>query len=406
MKFILTCYFSSLSIFVYSQTYAIKADKLINGKANVALNNPIVIVSNGKIVEINFNNHVPDSAKLIDLTGYSILPGLIDAHTHLLTDASDDYGKELYSNSSSFRSLRAVDHLKRSLENGFTTIRDLCTEGAGFADVDLSKAVNMRYIPGPRIYPATKGIATTGRYAPGLRNQNWDIELPSGTQFVSGTAECLKAVREQISRGAKWIKVFIDWGKVSFTFDEISTIVQEAKRYNVMVAAHAQSGEGIELAIKAGVKSIEHGDGFTERLIKMAIDSNIFWCPTISYGESQNDPKLHLKYEMLAKAYKQGMKIVLSTDAGSGFSWKINECRELEFYVKNAGFSSMDAIKSGTSIAAELLGRQDDLGQIEKNYVADIIAVKGNPLENIILLQNVSFVMKDGIVYKQPEQKQ
>ena len=132
----------------------------------------------------------------------------------------------------------------------------------------------------------------------------------------------------------------------------------------------------------------------------MAIDSNVFWCPTISYGESRKDAGLPVKYKMLAKAYQQGMKIVLSTDIGSGFSWKVNECKELEFYVKNAAFSPMDAIKSGTSIAAELLGRENDLGQIENKYVADIIAVKGNPLDDIVLLQNVSFVMKDGKVYK------
>jgi len=400
MKFILTCIFVCLAFVTYSQKYAIKADRLINGKANTAQNNPIVLVNNGKIEEINFTNHIPDSFTLIDLTGYSLLPGLIDAHTHLLIDVPADYGKETYGYSASFRSLRAVDHLKKSLDNGFTTIRDLCTEGAGFADVDLSNAVNIGYISGPRIYPVTKGIAATGRYAPGLRNQNWELELPSGTQFVSGTSECLKAVREQISRGAKWIKVFVDWGKVSFTFEELAVIVKEAKRFNVMVAAHAESTEGIELAIKAGAKSIEHGDGFTEVLIKMAIDSNVFWCPTISYGESRKDAGLPVKYKMLAKAYQQGMKIVLSTDIGSGFSWKVNECKELEFYVKNAAFSPMDAIKSGTSIAAELLGRENDLGQIENKYVADIIAVKGNPLDDIVLLQNVSFVMKDGKVYK------
>jgi len=405
MRFLFSGLFIFLTLFSYSQKYAIKADRLINGKSNTAQNNPIIIVENGKIIEINFANHIQDSCTLIDLTGYTLLPGLIDAHTHLLIDVPADYGKETYNFSPSFRSLRAVEHLKRSLDNGFTTIRDLCTEGAGFADVDLSNAVNLGYISGPRIVPVTKGIAATGRYAPGLRNQNWELDLPSGTEFVSGSSECLKAVREQISRGAKWIKVFVDWGKVSFTFEELSTIVEEAKRFNIPVAAHAESAEGIELAIRAGVKSIEHGDGFTDALIKMAIDSNVYWCPTISFNESRKDPAVAAKYKMLSKAYQLGMKIVLSTDVGSGYSWKLNQSRELEFYVKNAGFTPMDAIKCGTYNAANLLGRKDDLGQLEKNFVADIIAVKGNPLDDIILLQSVAFVMKDGKVYKQPEVK-
>ena len=382
-----------------AQTYAIIADRLIDGQHDHSFDNPTVIVRQNKIVDINFKNSIPDSSIIINLKGYSILPGLMDVHTHLMANGRD-YDQDLYSNSPSYRSLRAVGYLSIALQNGITTVRDVCTEGAGYADVDLSKALDSGFITGPRVIPSGKGIAATGMYLPSPREQNWETALPHGTQFASGNDECLRTVREQASMGIRWVKLFADWGVPTFNLDEIRTIVSEAKKYHLSVAAHATTKEGIRMAIQAGVKSIEHGNAFDDSLIQLALASHVYWSPTVTVDEYYNDP-LDTVYKYLHKAYLLKLKIVMGTDVGS-FPWSINETKELEYYVKKAGLSPMDAIKTATSNAAELLGKQEILGQIQVNYLADIIAVKGNPLEDIALLQHVGFVMKDGKIYKRP----
>ncbi len=385
-----------------AQTYAIIADHLIDGKHDHSFNNPTVIVHQNKIVDINYKNIIPDSAIVINLKGYTILPGLIDVHTHLMANG-DDYDKDLYGNSPSYRALRAVGYMAIALQNGITTLRDVCTEGAGFTDVDISKAVDSGFITGPRVIPSGRGIAATGMYFPSPKEQNWEVVLPYGTQFVSGADECLKAVREQVARGVKWIKLFADWGVPTFNYDEIKTIVTEAKKYHISIAAHATTKEGTRMAILAGVKSIEHGDAFDDSLIQLALVNNVYWSPTVTVQEYYHSP-MDSMYTYLHKAYMMKLKIVMGTDVGS-FPWRINETRELEYYVKKAGLTPMDAIKTATSNAAELLDKQETLGQIQIKYLADIIAVKGNPLEDITLLQQVGFVMKDGKIYKQPSGK-
>jgi len=382
-----------------AQVYAIEADRLIDGKQDHAIDNPTIIIRQNKIAEINFNHKIPDSAILIDLKGYTILPGLMDVHTHLMANGGD-YDKDLYSNSPSFRALRAVGYMNIALQNGITTIRDVCTEGAGYADVDLAKAIDSGFVSGPRVIPSGKGIAATAMYVPSPRDQNWELNLPCGTQFASGTDECLKAVREQASKGIKWLKLFADWGVPTFNYDEIKTIVSEAKKHHIPVAAHATTKEGIRMAIEAGAKSIEHGDAFDDSLIQLALVHHVYWSPTITVQEYYSSPMDSL-YKYLHQAYVRKLKIVMGTDVGS-FPWSINETKELEYYVKKAGLSPMDAIKTATSNAAELLGKQQTLGTIQINYLADIIAVKGNPLEDISLLQHTGFVMKDGKIYKRP----
>ena len=379
----------------HCQTFAIKADRVITGDKEIL--NPTIIVYQDKILDVIFEGAAPDSAQVIDLTGYSILPGLIDVHTHILHDGGQ-YSKNLYDYSTAYKAIRAVYHLDISLKNGFTTIRDVCTEGAGYADADLATAVENKIIVGPNIIPSTKGIAATGQYFPDPKAQNWDLELPSGTSYVTGVDESRKEVREQISRGARWIKVFADWSAVSFSEQELLAIVEEARRFNVNVAAHATTRDGISLAIRCGAKSIEHGDGFDEGLISEAIEAGVFWCPTMTVYEHYN-VRNESKYASLRNAYAKGLKIVLGTDAGA-FPWTINQAKELEYYVKLIGMKPIDAIKSGTRYPAELLGKQKEIGQVEKGFTADIIAVKGNPLSDITLLQSVDFVMKSGLIIK------
>lgn len=392
-----------LSTAVNAQTYAIRADRLIDGKSDKVLMYPTIVISNGRIIDVNFNHVFPDSAEPIDLSGFTLLPGLIDVHTHLLLSLESvaSYDIDIYRNSSTYRAIRAVTHLRTSLMNGFTTIRDVCTEGAGYADVDLSRAVDQGFIEGPRIVPSGKGIAATGRYFPPLHRQNWELNLPSGTHYVSGADECRRAVRDQVSRGVKNIKVFADWNVVSFTKEELCAIVDEARKLKVPVAAHATSKEGIELAIACGVNSIEHGDAFDDELIQKAIERNVSWCPTVSVEEYYQSSTINARYESLNKAVKKGLRVVLGTDVGA-FPWHLNQVQELIYYVENAKISPLQAIKAGTSNAADLIGRSTDLGQIREKYIADIIAVRGDPTHNIALLKRVEFVMKEGRVYKKP----
>src|ERR1035437_2614901 len=402
MRIILAVVSIFLCNLVSGQTYAIIADRLIDCKNEQSIDNPTIIVYKDKIVDVNFKNAIPDSATIINLKGYTVLPGLMDVHTHLFANG-EDYNKDLYENSSAYRALRAAHYLYISLQNGFTTLRDVCTEGAGFADIDLSKAVNSGFITGPRIVTSGKGIAATGWYLPLASKQNREYSFPSGTQYVSGHDECLKAVREQVSAGVQWIKLFADWNKQTFDYDEIKTVVNEANKYHVNVAAHATSKDGIKMAIQAGAKSIEHGDGFDDSLIEMAIEHHVYWCPTVTVAEYFKMP-MDTIYKYLNRANNKKLKIVMGSDAGS-FPWSINEAKELEYYVVKAGFTTMDAIKTATVNAAELLEKDNTLGQIKKNFTADMIAVKGNPLEDITLLQKIAFVMKDGKIYKSPVTK-
>ena len=394
-----------LALFVFSsafgQTYAIIADRIIDCRNGKQLDNPVIVVQKNRIADIRFDNRYPDSAIVVDLKGYSLLPGLIDVHTHILA-GTDDYDKDLYENSSSYRALRAAKHLSISLQNGFTTLRDVCTEGAGFADVDISRAIDSGFIIGPRVIPSGRGIAATNRYVPFPTMQNWELDLPSGAQYATGIDECTKAVREQVSRGVECIKLFSDWGTTTFNYEEISTVVKEAKKYNIPVAAHATTREAIRMAILAGVRSIEHGDAFDDSLIHLAVKNNVYWSPTISISEYY-DADLTGIYKQLNNANKAKLKIVCGTDIGS-FPWTINQAKELEYYVKKGGLSPMDAIRTATVNAAELLRMENRIGSLEKGFFADIIAVKGNPLNDITLLQNISFVMKEGKIYKHTRQ--
>jgi imidazolonepropionase-like amidohydrolase len=382
----------------FGQTYAIVADRLIDGKSDQAISNPTVIIRQGRIIDINFTRTIPDSAILIDLKGQTILPGLMDVHTHLL-GVPGDYEKDLYDHSPAYRALRAVRNLKTALKNGITTIRDVCSEGAGFADVDLAKAVDSGFVEGPRVFPAGKGIAADGAYMPLGWDQNWTIDLPAGTQYATGVQECVKAVREQYSRGVRWIKMYADFATPTFSPEEMKAITGEARKLGLDVAAHANTKEGIQWAIEAGARSIEHGRDFNDSLIRLALAHGVFWCPTLLTVERHPRPSLDSVHKYLNHAYKAKLPIVMGTDIGSA-PWNLNETKELEYYVRAVGMTPMDAIKTATLHPASLLHVENSLGQIKTGFIADLIAVPGNPLDDITLLQHVSFVMKDGKVIK------
>jgi imidazolonepropionase-like amidohydrolase len=365
---------------------------------------------------LNENGAIPKDAVILDLSDKTVLPGFIDAHTHIMVDGGDDYGADLYKNSTPFRTIRAVANVRKALWNGFTALRDVESEGAMYADVDVKKAVDMGLIPGPRLWVSTRGLNTPGRYMP--FDYSWELDLPKGAQMVAGTDDCLKAVREQVANGADWIKIYVDWpffidkdggisGLVNFTQEELKAMVDEAHRLERKVAGHAISRDGIKAALEAGIDSIEHGSGFDDNLIDQAKLQGAYWCPTLLVFEDHFEKRgtqeakqlLEIEYKGLNIAYRKGLKIALGTDAGS-FPWSINQAREFEFLVKKAGFTPMDAIKAGTSVAAELLGQSASIGHLAPGMLADIVAVPGDPLQDITALQKVIFVMKNGVVFR------
>jgi imidazolonepropionase-like amidohydrolase len=293
-------------------------------------------------------------------------------------------------------------------------MRDLETEGAMYADVDVKTAIANGEVPGPRMQVATRAMTPTGMYP--LLGYSWELKVPTGVQYVDGVEGARKAVREQAMYGADWIKYYSDRryhfegdvlrSMVNFTDEEAKAIVDEAHRIGKKVAAHAIGSDGIAAALHAGVDTIEHGDGLTDALIDEMVKKGVYWVPTITVGayvapgRGGNWTKMvDLEKIAFQKALKKGVKIALGTDAG-GFDWKtINQAKEFEYYVQY-GMTPMQAIRSGTSVPAELLGWSDKVGTVEAGKWADIAAVGGDPLKDITELQKVVFVMKGGAVYK------
>jgi imidazolonepropionase-like amidohydrolase len=397
---------------------AIRAGHLIDGKSEKPLDNVLIFIEGDKIVSVTPGGTPPASAELIDLSKSTVLPGFIDLHTHVLLNGditAEDYDKQLLKDSIPYRAILGARNARIALENGFTTIRDLETEGAMYADVDVKKAIANGEVPGPRMQVATRAMTPTGMYP--LLGYSWELKLPVGVQYVDGVDGARKAVREQIMYGADWIKYYSDRGyhfeadgtlrsMVNFTDEEAKAIVDEAHRLNRKVAAHCIGSDGIAAALRAGVDTIEHGDGLTEPLMDEMAKKGIVWIPTVMVGayvapgRGGNWIKM-VETEKIAfqKALKHHVKIALGTDAG-GSDWReLNEAREFQYYA-DYGMSPMEAIQTGTIRAAEVLGWADKLGTIEPGKWADIVAVSRDPLTDIKELQHVKFVMKAGVVYK------
>ena len=400
----------------------IKAARLIDGKSDVVQNDVAVVVEGDRIVAVgrqsDIASKIPAGAQVIDLGGATILPGLIDNHTHVLLQGditAADYDEQILKESNPYRAIRATAAVRTALMNGFTTIRDLETEGAMYTDVDVKTAIARGVIPGPRMFVATRAMAPTGMYP--LLGYSWELKMPEGVQIVDGPEDIRKAVREEARFGADWIKFYADrryylgtdgrlrsW--VNFTDEELKMLVSEAHRLGKKVAAHAIGWDGIDAALRAGVNTIEHGDGLTDDLLDRMIAQKVYWCPTIfvgvyvAAGRGGIWPKMvDLERIAFGKAVKKGALISYGTDAG-GYAWTENQAQEFAYMVRY-GMSTMAAIKSATSVAAKLLDQSDNFGTIEAGKLADIVAVKGDPIADISELTRVSFVMKGGVVYKQ-----
>jgi imidazolonepropionase-like amidohydrolase len=401
-----------------SKPIAIRAGHLIDGKTDAPVSNVLIVVEDGKIASVTPGGVAPAGVQFVDLSHATVLPGFVDAHTHILLqgDITDqDYEAQLLKQSIPYRAILAARNAQIALSHGFTALRDLETEGAMYADADVKKAINTGEIPGPHMQVATRAMAPTGMYP--LLGYSWELKVPTGVQYVDGVEEARKAVREQVMHGADWIKYYSDHGyfyapdgvlhsHVNFTDEEAKAIVDEAHRIGKKVAAHAIGNDGIAAALKAGADTIEHGDGLAEPQMEEMVRRGIFWVPTIMVGayvapgRQGNWPKMvETERAAFQLALKKGVKIVLGTDAG-GFDWKeLNEAKEFEYYV-NYGMTPMKAIRSGTTIAAELLGWSDKMGTLEAGKWADLVAVSGDPLQDISELQRVKFVMKSGSIIK------
>lgn len=422
--FLLVLQLSVSPLFAQQKTIAIRCGKVLDVRTSKMLNNQVILVKGNKIESISdavLFKQKTDST--IDLSNYYVLPGLIDCHTHVLLQGditSEDYDMQILKESIPYRTLRASQSCYQSLMNGFTTIRDLGTEGAGYADVDIKKAISKGVIPGPRMFVATLAINTTGHYPVSEKEYAWELKLPKGLQEITGADEGRRAVREQIAHGADWIKIYADRGyyklpdggyksSPNFTKEEIEAIGDETIKSRRKLAAHAVTPDGIIYSINAGAKSIEHGFGMNEECMQLMVNKNIFWCPTIYVNEYVAEGRFkagspinklfaETEPEVFKKALNYGVKIAYGTDIG-GYDWKEPQAKDFEYLVRY-GMTPMQAIRTATINAAELLEQTGLIGEIIPGAFADIIALKDDPLINIKVLQQIKWVMKDGVVCK------
>jgi imidazolonepropionase-like amidohydrolase len=395
---------------------AIRAGRLIDGRGGAPIANAVIAIESGRIASVTAAGTALTGVELIDLSHATVLPGLIDTHTHIFLQGdatSTEYETQLLKYSIPYRAILAARDARLALDHGFTTLRDLETEGAMYADVDVQTAIDRGEIAGPRLFVSTRAMAPTGMYP--LLGFSWELDVPHGVQQVDGADNARLAVREQIGRGADWIKYYSDHdysfgadgvlhGVVNFTDEEARAIVDETHRLGHRVAAHAISADGIAAALRAGADSIEHGFGLTDAQMDLMVSRGTYWVPTATVAavpgrSAMAQQRLNALKSAFGRALKKGVKIANGSDIGS-FPWLgANMAQELHYYVE-WGMTPMDAIRSATAVAAQLLGQSDRLGTIEAGRFADIIAVPDDPLKSIAALDHVVFVMKNGVVYK------
>jgi len=406
------------------KTIAVKCGQLFDTRSGQLRSNQVILIK-GNLVEniVAAADFKQKTDSVIDLSAYYVLPGLIDCHTHVLLQGditSEDYDVQILKESIPYRTLRASRSAKLALNYGFTTIRDLETEGAMYADTDVKKAINNQVIPGPRMFVATRSINSAGHYPVSPKDYNWELDWPKGVQEINGADEARKAVREQLAHGADWIKIYADRGyyrlpdgsyrsRPNFTTEEIMAIGDETTRSGKKLAAHAVTRDGIIAAINAGAATIEHGFGMDDECVQLMVKKNIYWCPTIyvcdyvaegraKLGSPMNKYFMETMPAVFKKAMNAGIKIAYGTDIG-GYSWDEPQAKDFEYLVKY-GMTNVQAIQSATTVAAQLLDMEGKIGELKPGAFADIIAMKKDPLKDIKALENVQWVMKDGVVYK------
>jgi imidazolonepropionase-like amidohydrolase len=402
----------------------IRAGTLIDGKSDRPRRDQVIVIRGNRIESVSdaASAKIPADATIIDLSKQTVLPGLIDSHTHIFLQGEDPaqggYDANILTAPLALRAARATVAARRALEQGFTTLRDLETEGAGYGDVGIKEAIEGGYIPGPRLFVVTRAISTTGGYP--LEGYAPELEMPKGAQIVDGPVEARKAAREQLDHGADWIKVYMthrSWvgkngelvSQPTLTVEELRAIVDEAHGWGKKVACHAYSGIGLHRALDGGCDSIEHGLDLDDAAIAQMLKQGTWYVPTLSvyYTDwaaadtpaGQRDRLRASAHEAsFKKAMKSGVKIVFGTDMG-GIPWTEPIAQEFLRMVE-LGMQPMDAIQSATSRAAVMLEMEGKIGVVAPGAFADMIAVNGDPLRDIKVLEGVQFVMKDGRNYK------
>jgi imidazolonepropionase-like amidohydrolase len=404
---------------------AIRAGTLIDGKSDTPRHDQIILIRGNRIDSISdaATTKIPAGAAVVDLSHATVLPGLIDSHTHIFLQGEDPaeggYDANILKYPLAMRAARATVSARRALEQGFTTLRDVETEGAGYGDVGIKQAIEGGYVPGPRLFVVTLAISTTGGYS--LEGYAPELKMPKGVQIIDGPIEARKAAREQLDHGADWIKVYMthrSWvgkngelvSQPTLTLEEIKAIVDETHGWGKKVACHAYNGIGLQRALDGGCDSIEHGLQMTDAQIAQMVKQGTWYCPTLSVyyldwapadtPAGQRDRLRASVHEpTFRRALQAGVKIVFGTDMG-GIPWTEPIAQEFPRMV-GFGMSPMDAIKSATSRAAEMLDMSGQIGVLAPGAFADIVAVPGDPLRDITQLGRVQFVMKDGKVFKQ-----
>jgi len=375
--------------------YLLKPARVFDGQE---MHEGWAVLVRGEKIEAAGDVKAPAEARIIELPGTTLMPGLIEAHSHVLlhpyseTSWNDQVAREHLS----LRVARATNHLRDTLLAGFTTIRDLGTEGADYADVGLKQAVQQGIIPGPRMLVATRAIVASGSYGPKGYTTEWNV--PQGAEEADGIDSLTRAVRTQIGKGADWIKVYADyrWGKAgaapTFTLEELKLIVEIAKSAGIPVAAHSTTPEGMRRATLAGVETIEHGDEGTPEVFRLMKEKGVALCPTLSVGNQSRKPA------MMKAALEAGVTIAAGSDVGV-FAHGDN-ARELEAMVR-FGMSAVNTVRSATSVNARVLHLENQIGSVKAGLLADLIAVEGDPARDISAVRKVRLVMKSGKVYKQ-----
>ena len=399
----------------FSQTL-LKPDRVFDG--NEMHDNWVVLVEGNMVIYTGKANSVtlPNNTTEVDLPGTTLMPGIIEGHSHVLLHPYNetDWNDQVLKESPVERAVRGTVHVKNSLLAGITTMRDLGAEGAGYTDVYLKKTIDNGIIDGPRLLVAGPAIVATGAYGP--KGFHDGVTVPLGAEPASGVDQCIETVRRQMGNGADLIKIYADYrwtpgadSQPTFLQEEIDAMVATAKSAGKYVVAHAGTPEGMRRAIQGGVETIEHGDGGTLEIFKMMKEKGIGLCPTLAAGDAitqyrgwkkATDPepeRIQQKRKSFKTALESGVQIVFGGDVGV-FTHGENY-REMELMV-DYGMKPIDVLKSATSGNASMF-HLNQLGQLQKGFLADIIAVKGNPVKDITTMKNVSFVMKDGVVYKE-----